>query len=82
MCMSKPPAPAPLPDPPKESDAEVMARMEAERRKALAAQGMGATVITGGLGAGDFESAGKRDASDGTKTTGRLSGTNLLGQTA
>lgn len=41
-----------------------------ERRKALNATGMGGTIITGGLGASDFS------------TAGTTKGTNLLGATA
>jgi hypothetical protein len=74
MCFASQPSPQPLPPPPKETDSDIMARQQAERQKALAAQGMGATVITGGLGASDFDNAGKRSSSGG--------GTKLLGQTA
>lgn len=61
------PAPAPLPPAPSTDAATALARVNAERTKALAAQGLGSTVLTGGLGASDFGTAGK--------------GTTVLGQT-
>jgi hypothetical protein len=52
----------PPPEPPKETDAEIRARVEQERMRALNASGLGATVITGGLGASDFGAAGVKGA--------------------
>lgn len=71
MCFGSAPAPQPQPLPPKptENDAETLARAEQERQRAIAAGGLGSTIVTGGLGASDFSSAG------------RQRGTNLLGQT-
>lgn len=61
------PAPAPLPPAPSTDAATALARVQSERVKALAATGMGGNILTGGLGASDFGTAGK--------------GTTVLGQT-
>lgn len=57
---SSPPPPTPAPPPvPTTDNAEAIARTRDERTKALAAQGLGTTILTGGLGASDFQTAGK-----------------------
>lgn len=61
------PAPAPLPPAPSTDAATALARVQNEQAKALAAQGLGSTILTGGLGASDYGVAGK--------------GTTVLGQT-
>lgn len=53
------PAPQPLPASPTTNDSENLARVAAEKQKAVAAAGLGSTIITGGLGASDFDTAGK-----------------------
>ena len=54
------PAPAPPPPPvPTTDNAEAIARARDERTKALAAGGLGTTILTGGLGAADYSTAGK-----------------------
>lgn len=59
MCMgSSQPAPQPLPPKPTTDDSASLARVEAERMRAIAAQGRQSTIVTGGLGASDFGSAG------------------------
>lgn len=72
MCFggSSQPAPQPLPAQPTTDDESNLQRVQDEKRKALNAQGLGATVLTSGLGATGFEEAGK------TKST------ILLGQSA
>ena len=52
MCLfgSRPAPPPPPPAPPSREDPELRQRQEEERRRARAAQGRGATIMTGGLG--------------------------------
>jgi hypothetical protein len=57
--MGSPPPPPPPPPPPSTAKAEALQRVQEERTKALAAQGLGATILTGGLGASDYGSTGK-----------------------
>lgn len=70
MCMGGGPQyiPPPAPAPPSTDAQEALTRVREERTRALAAQGLGATVLTGGLGAADYGTAGK-------------SGATVLGQT-
>lgn len=69
MCMGSQPAQPPMPAPPSTDAQESLQRVREERTRALAAQGLGATILTGGLGASDYGTAGK-------------SGATVLGQTA
>lgn len=62
------PPPAPLPPAPSPDAQEALNRVNQERAKALAATGLGTTMLTGGLGASDFGNAGR-------------SATTVLGQT-
>lgn len=71
MCAMSPPIPAPLPPAPSRDEAANLAAVQAEKQKAINAAGLSSTIITGGLGASDFDTAGKK------KT-----GTTVLGQTA
>lgn len=62
MCMGGGPSyPAPAPPPPAPStDAQVaIQQVASERQKAIAAAGLGTTILTGGLGASDYGTAGK-----------------------
>lgn len=61
------PAPAP-PAAPSTANEEAIARARDERMKALAAQGLGSTILTGGLGASDYTSAGKGTVLGSSKT--------------
>lgn len=71
MCMGggSQPQVAPPPPAPSTDAQEALTRVREERTRALAAQGLGATILTGGLGASDYGTAGK-------------SGATVLGQTA
>jgi hypothetical protein len=62
------PAPAPIPQPPSTDAAENQRRVAEEKQRALNAGGRGTTILTSGLGADNFDSAGKKS-------------TNLLGET-
>lgn len=53
-------APQPLPPAPTTDAAENLARVQGEKEKAIRAQGLGATILTGGLGASDYGTAGQR----------------------
>jgi hypothetical protein len=53
------PAPAPAPTAPSTDSQEALTRVQQEKTKAIAAAGLGSTVLTGGLGATDYGTAGK-----------------------
>lgn len=53
------PAPAPAPTAPSTDAQTALTRVQGEKQKAIAAAGLGSTVLTGGLGATDYGSAGK-----------------------
>lgn len=61
MCMGggpSYPAPAPAPAAPSTDAQTALTRVQDEKQKAIAAAGLGATVLTGGLGASDYGTAG------------------------
>jgi hypothetical protein len=66
MCMSAP-APPPMPAAPSTDAQEALTRVTQERQKAIAAAGLGSTIITGGLGASDYGTTG----ASGAKTLGQ-----------
>ena len=60
MCMGGAPAySAPAPAAPSTDAQEALNRVQQEKAKAIAASGLGSTVLTGGLGASDYSSAGQ-----------------------
>jgi len=64
-------APQPLPPQPTTDAAENLARVQQEKEKAIRASGLGATILTGGLGASDYGAAGQ--ATTGATTLGSTS---------
>jgi hypothetical protein len=74
MCMGggpSYPAPAPAPAAPSTDAQEALSRVQSEKQKAIAAAGLGATVLTGGLGATDYGTAGQSGTTRlGSTTTG------------
>lgn len=61
MCMGSQPAPPP-PSPPSTDAQEALTRVQQERQKAIAAAGLGSTILTGGLGASDYGTTGTTGA--------------------
>ena len=61
MCMSTP-SPPPVPPPPSTDAQEALTRVQQERQKAVAAAGLGSTILTGGLGASDYGTTGQTGA--------------------
>jgi len=61
MCFggSQPTYQQPLPPQPSTNAQEALQRVQTEKQRAIAAQGLGATILTGGLGATDYGAAGK-----------------------
>ena len=72
MCMSSPSAPvAPPPAAPSTDAQTALNRVQEEKQKAIAAAGLGSTVLTGGLGASDYGTAGNSGTTKlGTTATG------------
>lgn len=48
-----------MPAAPSADAAEALQRAQQERTKAIAAAGLGSTILTGGLGASDYGTSGK-----------------------
>ena len=71
MCMSSPSPPPPTPAAPSTDAQDALNRVQEEKQKAIAAAGLGSTVLTGGLGASDYGTAG----SSGTTKLGNTSST-------
>lgn len=62
MCMGGGGYNPPPPTPPSTDAQEAITRVTQERQKAIAAAGLGSTIITGGLGASDYGTTGRTGA--------------------